>query len=76
MKSMTGYGKGVAVKDKRTVSVEIKSVNNRFLEVSCKLPKSLMYIDDVIQKAIKSSVSRGSFDVYFLTKICPTPPKK
>lgn len=65
MKSMTGYGKGVAVKDKRTVSVEIKSVNNRFLEVSCKLPKSLMYIDDVIQKAIKSSVSRGSFDVYF-----------
>ena len=34
MKSMTGYGKGVAVKDKRTVSVEIKSVNNRFLEVS------------------------------------------
>ncbi|MCH5165165.1 MAG: YicC family protein [Clostridiales bacterium] len=65
MKSMTGYGKGVASKDKRTVSVEIKSVNNRFLEVACKLPKSLMYIDDVIQKCIKSKVSRGSFDVYF-----------
>lgn len=65
MKSMTGYGKGVAANDKRTVSVEIKSVNNRFLEISCKLPKALMYIDDVIQKTIKSSVSRGSFDVYF-----------
>lgn len=65
MKSMTGYGKGVATKNKRTVTVEIKSVNNRFLEVSCKLPKSLMYIDDVIQKSIKSTVSRGSFDVYF-----------
>ncbi len=64
MKSMTGYGKGVAVKDARTVSVEIKSVNNRFLDISCKIPKSLLYIDDIIQKAIKASVSRGSFDVY------------
>ncbi|MDE7405474.1 MAG: YicC family protein [Clostridiales bacterium] len=65
MKSMTGYGKGVAVKDKRTVTVEIKSVNNRFLEIACKLPKSLMYIDDIIQKGIKAYASRGSFDVYF-----------
>ncbi len=65
MKSMTGYGKGVASKDKRTVSVEIKSVNNRFLEISCKLPKSMMYIDDVIQKTVKANASRGSFDVYF-----------
>lgn len=65
MKSMTGYGKGVAVKDKRTVTVEIKSVNNRFLEIACKLPKSMMYIDDIIQKCIKGYFSRGSFDVYF-----------
>lgn len=65
MKSMTGYGKGVAVKDKRTVSVEIKSVNNRFLEISCKLPKSMMYIDDIIQKSVKAFASRGSFDVFF-----------
>lgn len=65
MKSMTGYGRGVASRNNRTVSVEIKSVNNRFLEVACKLPKSLMYIDDTIQKAVKSSLSRGSVDVYF-----------
>ena len=65
MKSMTGYGKGVAVGGKRTVTVEIKSVNNRFLEIACKLPKSLMYIDDIIQKCIKAYASRGSFDVYF-----------
>lgn len=65
MKSMTGYGKGVAEKDGRTVTVEIKSVNNRFLDISCKLPKSLMYIEDIIQKRIKASVSRGSFDVFF-----------
>lgn len=66
MKSMTGYGKGVATEGKRTVTVEIKSVNNRFLEVACKLPKSLMYIEDVIQKGIKAAASRGSFDVFFL----------
>lgn len=65
MKSMTGYGKGVASRNNRTVSVELKSVNNRFLEIACKLPKSLMYIDDAIQKTVKSVLSRGSVDVYF-----------
>ncbi len=65
MKSMTGYGKGVASGNNRTVSVELKSVNNRFLEIACKLPKSLMYIDDAIQKTVKSKLSRGSVDVYF-----------
>lgn len=65
MKSMTGYGKGVAERDGRTVTVEIKSVNNRFLDVTCKLPKSMIYIDDVIQKKVKAAFSRGSFDVFF-----------
>ncbi len=65
MKSMTGYGKGTATRGDRTVSVELKSVNNRFLEVSCKLPKTLMYIDDAIQKRIKATINRGSVDVYF-----------
>ena len=64
MKSMTGYGKGVASRSDRTVTVEIKSVNNRFADVTCKLPMSLMYIDDTIQKCVKSVISRGSVDVY------------
>lgn len=65
MKSMTGYGRGVAACNSRTVTVELKSVNNRFLEVSCRLHKSMAYVDDAIQKSIKQSVSRGSVDVYF-----------
>lgn len=64
MKSMTGYGRGVASNGNRTVSVELKSVNNRFSEISCKLPKALMYLDDTVQKRIKSVISRGSIDVY------------
>ncbi len=66
MKSMTGYGKGVATRGERTVTVEIKSVNNRFAEISCKLPKPLMYIEDTVQKRIKSVVARGSVDVFLL----------
>ncbi|MCH5160594.1 MAG: YicC family protein [Clostridiales bacterium] len=66
MKSMTGYGKGMASRDNRTVTVEIKSVNNRFAEIACKLPKPLMYIEDTVQKRIKSVVARGSVDVYLL----------
>ncbi|MCH5351697.1 MAG: YicC family protein [Clostridiales bacterium] len=65
MKSMTGYGRGVASRNNRTVTVELKSVNNRFTDISCKLPKSLMYIDDVLTKRIKSVISRGSIDVFF-----------
>ncbi|MCH5157584.1 MAG: YicC family protein [Clostridiales bacterium] len=65
MKSMTGYGRGVASRNNRTVTVELKSVNNRFTDISCKLPKSLMYIDDVLTKRIKSVISRGSVDVFF-----------
>ncbi len=64
MKSMTGYGKGVATDGERTVTVELKSVNNRFLDVACKMPKSLMYIDDIIQKCVKNAVSRGSVDAF------------
>ena len=66
MKSMTGYGKGTASRDNRTVTVEIKSVNNRFAEIACKLPKPMMYIEDTVQKRIKSVVARGSVDVYLL----------
>lgn len=64
MKSMTGYGRGVASKNGRTITVELKSVNNRFLDVSCKLPKSLTYLDEVIQKLVKSRISRGNVDVF------------
>lgn len=64
MKSMTGYGKGVSSEDSRTVTIEIKSVNNRFLEINSKTPKSLMCVDDVIQKKIKQVISRGSVEVY------------
>ena len=65
MKSMTGYGKGVVAQEKRSLTVEIKSVNNRYLEINCRIPKALAPFEDLAKKEIKKVLSRGSVDVYF-----------
>ncbi len=65
MKSMTGYGKGVAEKDFRRVTIEIKTVNNRYLEINSRLPKTLISCDEKIRSIIRERVKRGSVEVYF-----------
>lgn len=65
MKSMTGYGKGVAEQNGKTVTVELKSVNNRYLEINTRLGKSFALCDDVLRKEIGKWIKRGSVDVYF-----------
>ena len=65
MKSMTGYGKGVSNYGTKTLTVELKSVNNRFLEINSRLPKYLMAGDEIIRKRISAVLKRGSVDVYF-----------
>ncbi len=62
--SMTGYGKGVAEQDVRKATVELKSVNHRFLDLGLKLPKSLMFAEDGLRKAIQKSISRGHIDLF------------
>ncbi len=62
--SMTGYGKGVAEQDGRKATVELKSVNHRFLDLGLKLPKSLMFAEDGLRKAIQKSISRGHIDLF------------
>lgn len=64
MKSMTGYGKAEIFKNDYRVSVEMKSVNHRFLDLSLKMPKALSFIEDAIKKVISSRLSRGHVDVY------------
>lgn len=65
MKSMTGYGKGVSVRDNKTLTVELKAVNNRFLEINARLPKFLISGDEIVRKVISSVVRRGSIDFFF-----------
>lgn len=64
IRSMTGYGRGKYEIDSREYTVEIKSVNNRFCDISVKLPKNISYLEDKIKKEITSKVSRGKIDVF------------
>ena len=64
IKSMTGYGRSIFEKEGREYIVEIKSVNNRFNDISIKMPRSLNYLEDRIKKEILNSVSRGKIDVF------------
>jgi len=64
MKSMTGYGKGACERAGRCVTVELKSVNHRFLDLNIKLPKSFSQFEDVIRKCVQRRISRGHIDVY------------
>ena len=64
MKSMTGFGKAEITKNDYHVSVEMKSVNHRFLDLSLKMPKALGAFEDGIKKTISKLVARGHLDVY------------
>lgn len=64
IKSMTGYGRAVQTVSGREYSVEIRSVNNRYLDCSVKLPRSLSFAEDALKQAVKASVSRGKVDVF------------
>lgn len=64
MFSMTGYGKGVASEGGRSLTVELKSVNHRYLDLGLKLPRNLMFLEDALKSRITSRLSRGHVDVF------------
>ena len=64
IKSMTGYGRAVETVNGREFTVEIRSVNNRYLDCSVRLPRSLSFAEEAVKQAVKASVSRGKVDVY------------
>ena len=64
IKSMTGYGRAVETVNGREFTVELRSVNNRYLDCSVRLPRMLSFAEDAVKQAVKASVSRGKVDVY------------
>lgn len=68
MLSMTGYGKGTAECDGREMTVELKSVNHRFLDINIRMPRGLLYIEDDLRRDIGSRVSRGHIEVMLTYK--------
>src|SRR5215203_4605780 len=63
MKSMTGYGKGMVAGDDFSVSVDLKTVNNRFLDIHLRVGSELASLEPVIKKRVTSRLSRGRVDV-------------
>ena len=64
IKSMTGYGQGKNSVDGRDYTVEIKTINHRYNDMTVKLPRYLNFLEDKIRKYISNTINRGKTDVY------------
>ena len=64
VKSMTGYGRCVETVGGREFTVELRSVNNRYLDCTVKLPRALSFAEDTVKQAVKNAISRGKVDVF------------
>src|SRR3954467_3032053 len=63
MRSMTGFGRAAVTESKFAISVELKTVNNRFLDVNLRLPGELQGLESTIKKLISSRLARGRVEV-------------
>ncbi len=64
IKSMTGYGSAKGQAEGLEITVELKSVNNRYLDTSVRLPRSFLFAEDTVKSAVQAHISRGKVDVF------------
>ena len=64
IKSMTGFGRCEVLKDSRKFTVELKSVNHRYLDVNIRMPKKLNFFETSIRTLLKSYADRGKVDIF------------
>lgn len=64
IKSMTGFGRCEIVRGERKITVEMKSVNHRYLDVSIKMPKKLNFFEAAIRSELKNYIQRGKVDIF------------
>lgn len=64
IKSMTGFGRSELVKGDRKITVEMKSVNHRYLDVNMKMPKKLNFFEAAIRGELKNYIQRGKVDIF------------
>ena len=64
IRSMTGFGRGVAERDSSRMTVELKSVNSRYLETNVRMPRVILTLENDVKNRIAQSVSRGKMDVF------------
>lgn len=63
MKSMTGYGRSHLIDDQHEISVEIKSVNSRFLDIKYRIPRELSFLESSFDKIIGKKIKRGNIQI-------------
>ena len=64
MRSMTGYGRASLERDGRELTLELKTVNHRFLDLNIRLPRALLFLEDGMRKGLNTRLSRGHVDVF------------
>ena len=64
IRSMTGYGRAGQVRNRREITVELRSVNNRYLDCAVKMPHLYLFAEDALKKTVQRRVSRGKVDVF------------
>jgi len=64
IKSMTGYGRARETLNGRDITVELRSVNNRYLDCTVKMPRAYIFAEDAIKALVQKRVSRGKLDVF------------
>ena len=64
IKSMTGYGRARETRDGRDITVEVRAVNNRYLDCTVKMPRVYIFAEDAMKKRVQQAVSRGKVDVF------------
>ena len=64
IKSMTGFGRCEKATDQYKISVEIKSVNHRYLDMSIKMPKKFNYFEAALRNLLKNDIQRGKVDIF------------
>lgn len=64
IKSMTGYGRARQMRSKRDITVELRSVNNRYLDIAVKMPRMYTFAEETIKSRVQQAISRGKVDVF------------
>ena len=64
VKSMTGYGRAREMRGGRDITVEVRSVNNRYLDCAVKMPRAYIFAEDAVKSRVQKAVSRGKVDVF------------
>lgn len=69
IRSMTGYGRAEKTIDGREITVEMRAVNNRYLDLNVKLPRVYGFAEDAVKSLIKANVNRGKLDLFITVNV-------